>query len=206
MMVDVSYQMVLSTLQTVGLLVGIAYYVMSLRNQQKNQKISLRNQELTLQSQKQTLETRQAQVFRQLFDRMTEREFREPFWEMLNEWTWTDFNDFQNKYGREEHPDEWEKYSKVTGLFEQIGLFVRDELISPKLVWHWIGPYPIQFWEKFLPIINELRLEFEEPLRGMYNEWFEDLVYILVEEREKDLKDYEVRLARRKKQREASKT
>ena len=31
-MVDVSYQMVLSTLQTVGLLVGIFYYVMVPRN------------------------------------------------------------------------------------------------------------------------------------------------------------------------------
>jgi len=40
-MVDVSYQMVLSTLQTVGLLVGIFYYVTILRNAQKNRMIDM---------------------------------------------------------------------------------------------------------------------------------------------------------------------
>ena len=43
--------MVLSTLQTTGLLVGIFYYIVTLNNQQKNQ-------ELTLIAQAQALETR----------------------------------------------------------------------------------------------------------------------------------------------------
>ena len=46
-MVDVSYQMVLSTLQTVGLLVGIYYYLMVLRNQQKNQEQTLKTRNAT---------------------------------------------------------------------------------------------------------------------------------------------------------------
>jgi hypothetical protein len=54
-MVDVSYQMVLSTLQTVGLLVGIAYYVMSLNYTRKNQGISLRNQEEAIKTRNATL-------------------------------------------------------------------------------------------------------------------------------------------------------
>ena len=37
MMVDVTYQMVLSTLQTAGLLVGIFYYIMTLNYTRKNQ-------------------------------------------------------------------------------------------------------------------------------------------------------------------------
>ncbi len=173
-----------------GVIAGFSYYVMTVRANQKNQKHQL--------------ETRQAQVFRQLYDKMMEHEFRNSFWEMLNTWTWTDFNDFISKYGREENPESWEKFSQVTGLFEQMGLLVRDELISPELVWHWIGPYPIQFWEKFLPIIDEFRLQYEEPYeRGMWSEWYEDLVYSLKEEKERDLLDLKVRLARRRKQREA---
>ena len=53
MMVDVTYQMVLSTLQTAGILVGIIYYLTIMRNSQKNQQMQL--------------ETRQSQLFMQLF-------------------------------------------------------------------------------------------------------------------------------------------
>ena len=67
--------MFLSTLQTAGILVGIFYYLMVLRNQQKNQEMSLRNQELTLKSQALATETRQAQLFMQLFDRWSDPSF-----------------------------------------------------------------------------------------------------------------------------------
>ena len=40
-MAEITYQMVLSTLQTVGLLVGIFYYVITLRNQEKTRHASL---------------------------------------------------------------------------------------------------------------------------------------------------------------------
>jgi hypothetical protein len=80
-MVDVTYQMVLSTLQTAGLLVSIFYYITVLRNQQKNQEISLRNQEKTLESleltrksQEDALHTRQAQFFMDIYkELLTER-------------------------------------------------------------------------------------------------------------------------------------
>ena len=59
MMVDVTYQMVLSTVQTAGILVGITYYVMNLNYTRKNQEISLRNQE-------ETLKTRHATIYNQI--------------------------------------------------------------------------------------------------------------------------------------------
>ena len=40
-MVEITYQMVLSTLQTVGILVGIIYYLTIMRNSQKNQQMQL---------------------------------------------------------------------------------------------------------------------------------------------------------------------
>ena len=63
MMVDVRYQMVLSTLQTAGILVGIAYYIMTIRNQQKNQDMQL--------------ETRQAQLFMQIYNRFNDRDIQQ---------------------------------------------------------------------------------------------------------------------------------
>ena len=41
MMADITYQMVLSTLQTAGLLVGIFYYITTLRNAEKNRMIDM---------------------------------------------------------------------------------------------------------------------------------------------------------------------
>jgi hypothetical protein len=58
-MVEITYQVVLSTLQTAGILVGIAYYVMNLNYTRRNQEISLRNQE-------QTLKSRHAAIFDQI--------------------------------------------------------------------------------------------------------------------------------------------
>ena len=53
-MVEVTYQMVLSTLQTTGILVGIFYYIMTLNNTRKSQRL--------------TLESRQAQLFMQMLN------------------------------------------------------------------------------------------------------------------------------------------
>jgi hypothetical protein len=58
-MVEITYQLALNTLQTAGILVGIAYYVMNLNYTRRNQEISLRNQE-------QTLKTRHASIFDQI--------------------------------------------------------------------------------------------------------------------------------------------
>ena len=58
-MVEITYQMALSTIQTVGILVGIAYYMMNLNYTRKNQEITLRNQE-------QTLRTRHATIYHQI--------------------------------------------------------------------------------------------------------------------------------------------
>jgi uncharacterized protein HemX len=63
-MVEITYQMILSTLQTIALIVGIVYYLIIMRNTQKTRELSLRAQELTLKAQEQAKETRQAQLLR----------------------------------------------------------------------------------------------------------------------------------------------
>jgi hypothetical protein len=64
-MVEITYQMVLSPLQTVSLMVGVIYYIFIMRNSQKNQQMQL--------------ETRQTQLFMQFNDR------REPLRDVWNE-------------------------------------------------------------------------------------------------------------------------
>ena len=67
-MVDITYQIVLSTLQTVALVVGIAYYLFIMRNSQRNQQMQL--------------ETRQAQLFMNTYLHATTEEFTKADYDM----------------------------------------------------------------------------------------------------------------------------
>lgn len=62
-MADITYQMVLSTIQTVSLVVGVIYYITIMRNSQRTRELTLESQELARKAQEHALETRQAQMF-----------------------------------------------------------------------------------------------------------------------------------------------
>ena len=57
-MVEITYQMVLSTLQTIALIVGIAYYLIIMRNSQRTRELTLQSQELTRKAQEQAMRAR----------------------------------------------------------------------------------------------------------------------------------------------------
>jgi hypothetical protein len=61
MVEQVTFQTLFQFLQTVGILVGVFYYIMTIKANQ-------RNQELTLKAQEQALETRQTQIFMQIYN------------------------------------------------------------------------------------------------------------------------------------------
>jgi hypothetical protein len=63
MVEQITFQTIFQFLQTVGILVGVFYYISTIRTNQRNQEISLRNQELTLKAQEHAAETRQAQLY-----------------------------------------------------------------------------------------------------------------------------------------------
>ena len=66
-MVEITYQMVMSTIQTVSLVVGIIYYITIMRSQQ-------RTREFALNAQEQALETRQTQIFMQIYQQLNSEE------------------------------------------------------------------------------------------------------------------------------------
>ena len=103
-MVDLTYQMVLSTLQTAGILVGISYYLVIMRNSQRNQQIQL--------------ETRQAQLFMQVYSQWTGGIHKH--WAEISGWEWDDYDDYLQKYGDLESQNSLES---VGGFFEGIGGF-----------------------------------------------------------------------------------
>jgi len=173
----------------IGVLIAAVFYVMTIRVTQRNMRM--------------TIETRQTQLFMQFYYKTSTAEYWDDINEILEKWSWTDFDDFMKKYGPEENPKAWRRYNMVYAPWEHMGLLVRDELIDPKLIYDWLGSLPIRLWEKLEPILIRYREELEAPPKGMQWEWFEDLYYVLKDVREKDVKDLDDRIARRKMQRKA---
>ena len=171
-MVDISYQMVLSTLQTVGLLVGICYYVMTLRNQQRNQEISIRNQELTLKAQEHATETRQAQLFMDHYKLDTSQEFGKIVMELIWLWNWDDYDDLVKKYGPVSGSvDNYSKMISVCLHFDGLGVQVKNGLLNIDNVYDLYSNRLIPFWEKFAPVIIEARRRGNAPQIYEHFEW-----------------------------------
>jgi len=169
-MVDVSYQMVLSTLQTVGLLVGIFYYVLTLRNQQKNQEISQRNQ-------KAAHETRQLQYLLEFTKETVESSHKDlkQFWGSMTA-EWSDFKDYLEKYGP--YTEHFNYRMSTWNRFHIAGLMVRDGLVDVKTYMEYVGDSPVKMWGKYKEIVYEYRTRLKNPV--MYLGW-----EILAEEIEK---------------------
>ena len=79
MMVEITPQLVLSGLQTAGLLIGILYYILDLQNQREDQKLANARQDLMLKAQEQAVETRQLQLFTHYLDRIWQSDIQEVF-------------------------------------------------------------------------------------------------------------------------------
>jgi len=158
-MVEITYQMVLSTLQTVALVVGIAYYLFIMRNSQ-------RNQELTLKAQEQALETRQAQLFMSIYTRVNEVEFWKNFIE-IQQWEWESFEEYNEKY--RSRTEMRAKFNSVGSFFEGMGVMVKRNLIDVTVVDDLMSGPIMSVWQKFEPIILEDRRRRDMPTIW---EWF----------------------------------
>ena len=165
-MVEITVQIVLSTLQTAGLLVGIFYYIMTLRNQQKNQQMAKESSQL------QTLIS---------FSGMADEEGSKRNIELLN-MEWTDYHDFEIKYGSDNNPDNYAKRQVVWGQYETIGLALKRGYVDRDLIFERLGNVPVVYWVKFGDVMKEIRRRYNQPLSYVNFEYLaEDCVKYMQE-------------------------
>jgi hypothetical protein len=119
-----------------GVLIGVAYYIVSIRNQ---------------------VQTRQAQLFMNLYNVIQNKDFYKRFLNQISEWEYKDYNDFETKYGFEANPEENTYWHLNTNFLESISILVNRGLVPIELVHAWLGNYPILHWEKYRPYIVGLR-------------------------------------------------
>ena len=160
-MAEITYQMVLSTLQTAGLLVGIIYYLTIMRNSQKNQQMQL--------------ETRQSQLFMQLFQYHIDKDRWKDGWK-LNEMRWDDYDDFTRKYDSSVNLENFAQRYNHWYFYEGMGLLLKKELVDKEMIYHLLsaGFGVLMDWDKFGPIIKEMRAQLGQPDLFMWFEYLAD--------------------------------
>ena len=162
MMVEITYQMVLSTLQTLSLIIGITYYLLILQNQQKNQQIAL--------------ETRQAQLFQSIYNRYQDKEFVEMEVE-IQSYDMSDIDTIYEKYGDEA----WTKMMIIGRYYEGLGVYVSKGLIDASLVNDLMSEPVMINWEKAEPLVYEYRERMNVPTFGEFFEYLYNQVKPLYE-------------------------
>jgi len=155
----VDFSTVLQFIQAAGIIVGVAYYILNIENNR-------RNQELTLKAQQQQLETRQAQLFMQLFNKITSLEgieqvriIRSAKWPTHEEWLEIYLKD--DKYRN--------AFSWFITTMEGFGVFLREELVDIRLIALFIAGPSREMWEAHKEIVYKERVRRNMPRYG--SEW-----------------------------------
>jgi len=141
-MVDITYQMVLSTIQTVSLVVGITYYIMTIRANKRNQEISLKNQQLS--------------SVHRILDVYRDPEEYYKWLEVLH-LEWDDPDDFWEKYGATKNPEIATKYGTMFQYYDGIGYLWKEGVIDIKSLSVYLGWGCLILWKRYKPIVESYR-------------------------------------------------
>jgi hypothetical protein len=106
-MVDLAMLQVVRDLVAIfGVIAGFTYYVLTVRNTQKNQQLQL--------------ETRQAQLFMQIYDKFTNKEYVKDWVDFVFLQEFDDYQEYMEKYGYRNNLDAWASRVAISDYFEGI--------------------------------------------------------------------------------------
>jgi beta-lactamase regulating signal transducer with metallopeptidase domain len=90
MQMDFDITSISAIIAAAGVLIGVAYYILEIKQQTKVRQDLARQRETDL-------ETRQAQLFMQLYDHYYDRDTMKDESEIIYQWKWKNFEDFWEK-------------------------------------------------------------------------------------------------------------
>ena len=109
------------------------------------------------------VKTRKTEFYMSLYNKITERELLRDYVEVVLLWKWIDANDFFEKYGPEKNIHAFMQFTQVTSYLESMGLLAKEKMVDIDLVAILIGSTIQNFWEKYEPIIIEMRHRYNTP-------------------------------------------
>ncbi len=135
MVEQIPFQTIFQFLQTVGILVGVFYYIITIRTNQRNQELTLRAQELTLKAQEQALETRQTQIFMQIYNQShNDPSFLKAIGRIFDIVSTTPVTSYEEFQKLRENEQDRDAISRVSFFYEGVGVLVKEGYVSIRLV------------------------------------------------------------------------
>lgn len=86
-----------------------------------------------------------------------DRAFIKGFYDIVNNWEWTDIEDYQNKYGQAANEEAFITGLEIVFHFEGVGQLLRDGLIDIDLIDSLYSTRVILAWEKCCPVLKYYR-------------------------------------------------
>jgi len=127
-----------------GVLVGVAYYILDMRNQTR---------------------IRKTEMLMRLYASSTNNEFMDAFWKVMSIDV-KDYQDYVKRYGELSETDKPmnRAFFKTATFYEMVGVLLLRKLIDLVTVYDvWGSTNPIMLFEKIKPIVLFLRRELNEP-------------------------------------------
>jgi hypothetical protein len=137
---QITFQIIFQFLQTVGILVGVFYYIMTIRTNQ-------RNQQLTLKAQEHAAETRQAQLYMQLYSFYDNKEFLKDYGNINTAYAYDDVEDWWKRYSPQADVGAYSSWLRVGRFLDGVGILLKRNLIDPPLVFELLGDIIRGAWE-----------------------------------------------------------
>ena len=131
-----------------GVLAGFSYYVLTVRANSRNQQLQL--------------ETRQTQLYMQIYQQIADEKFGKNYVEFMN-MTWLNYDDFEKKYGSDEHPENYSMRWNLWYLIDGVGYILRRNMIDVETVVNLGGGMFLMVWEKSKELIIEQRRRYKIP-------------------------------------------
>jgi hypothetical protein len=144
-----------------GVLVGVVYYILDMRNQAK---------------------LRQTDMVMRLYDKFGSTEFQKAYQKMMH-LEFEDYSDYTKRYG--ENADVRAAFMTVNVFFEGMGLLVKRKLAGIDLVDDLLSSDILSTWQKMKPLAEGDRKKSARPQAW---EWFEYL-YNEMKKREQKLQE-----------------
>ena len=168
-MVEVDIQTASIAIASASVVVGVVYYALQLRNQNR---------------------MRQTDLLMRLYATFTSREFEEAWYKVLC-LEFKDYEDFVGKYGSVVSETSTNiALSSVTSFFEGIGVLLHKKLVDIDLIWELFSPPIVNTWQKCRPIVEGYRQQYGKEMPEAKNDtqWFEYLYNEVKKRQQKGVK------------------
>ena len=145
----ITIEQVIYVIPILGLTASVFYYAMVLRNQNR---------------------TRQAQLYMNLFQEISSQQWMMKHATLLNQ-EWENYEDFEKKYGSNEHPEHYAMRRSMWTQLDNIGAMLANKLLDPDMVYFLIQMRANMQWKKWERIIKEQRVRYTNPDDCKYFEY-----------------------------------